>query len=609
MKVIMISMPWNLLETPSLPLGILGTIIRGNDERHEVQEIYGNISWAEYLLSATDGTVTPRDYDYVANVGAWFGMGDWIFAPAFYGHPDWRIERYLEYLRSHAIDPRQSVRMSRYAAGFISLMAQQIAAAEPELLGFSTTFQQNIPSLALAKEVKRLLPQTPIVFGGGNCDAPMGAALQRNFPFVDYVISGEAERSVTEFMEFIQGLRPAREVSGLSWRDDADRTVTNDPGAIVNIETVPLPDYSQWSATLNASSIRGYVKPTLLYEAARGCWWGEKHTCTFCGLNGLTMKFRSRPADQVLAHLRDLVSTYRVLDIVAVDNILDIGYLKTLLPRLSDEDWDLHFYYEVKSNLSEADVEMLRRAGLVHIQPGIENLSSRVLRIMNKGVHATQNVRLLRDCEDNDITVDWNYLYGFPAESDDDYASVLEQLPALAHLQPPSGSVRILLERYSPYFTLPGLGFHDRRPAALYQHVYDLPPAELADLVYQFDTDDQGIGRQRSQQMRAAIRAWKDAYPASSLTCTRLPDGSAVITDRRVGWPERQTRLTPGAQCAAYEAMRTSRTVRAIAGRVGISAGQIAGWVREWRDLGLVFEDDGRVVALATRRASLKRFG
>jgi hypothetical protein len=215
-------------------------------------------------------------------------------------------------------------------------------------------------------------------------------------------------------------------------------------------------------------------------------------------------------------------------------------------------------------------------------------------------------VRLLRECEDNDITVDWNYLHGFHGESDDDYAAVLRQLPALVHLQPPSGSVRILLERYSPYFEVAEPGFEERRPAALYRHVYDLPESELHDLVYQFDTPQRGIGVQRAKQMRTAIRAWKRGYHGSSLTSAGLPDGGLAITDCRAGWPGGVTRLEPGPQAAVYAALRSPRTIPAVSRGLELPAAQVSGWVREWREHGLVFEDDGRAVALATRRASLK---
>lgn len=607
MRIVLVSMPWNLLETPSLPLGILGAVVKECANEHEVHEVYGNLAWADYLVEATGNAVTTGDYDYVANIGAWHGMGDWIFTPALYDSPGWRREEYTAYLDQRGIDAGKSFEMAGHSAAFVSRLAARIAALEPDLIGFSSTFQQNIPSLATARELKRLLPATPIVFGGGNCDAPMGPALHRNFPFVDYVISGEAEHAFVEFVDHLDRLRPAAEVSGLSWRAEDGSTVTNKPGGMIQMESVPSPDYTRWFQNLEATGIGTEVKPRLLYEAARGCWWGEKHTCTFCGLNGLTMKFRSRPPEQVLEHLRELVSRHKVLDIVSVDNILDTAYLKSLLPALAGEDWDLHFYYEVKSNLRESDVRALRRAGLVQVQPGIENLSSRVLQDMDKGVHSTQNVRLLRDCADNDVTVDWNYLYGFPGESEADYEPVLEQLPALAHLQPPGGSTRILLERYSPYFERPELGFGFRQPASLYQHVYDLPRSELDDLVYQFDTVERGIGAECGQRLRQAIKIWQAAYPASSLSSAPTADGGLVITDDRVGWPRREIRLAPGTAAAGYETLRTPHTVAAAARSVGLSEHEFGRLVDGWVEQGLVFREGGRVVALATRTVKLGR--
>jgi hypothetical protein len=127
------------------------------------------------------------------------------------------------------------------------------------------------------------------------------------------------------------------------------------------------------------------------------------------------------------------------------------------------------------------------------VQYGIENLSSHVLKLMDKGVTAVTNVRVMRDNEDHHLTVKWNYLYGFPGEQPADYLSVIEQMPALTHLQPPMDACRIALERFSPYFDRPELGFGRRSPAEFYRYVYDLPDGELMDLAYFFDTDNHGI--------------------------------------------------------------------------------------------------------------------
>ncbi|PXX71593.1 ribosomal peptide maturation radical SAM protein 1 [Nocardia tenerifensis] len=607
MKVLLVSMPWNLLETPSLPVATLRVVAAQRcGVAHEVGDRYLNLAWAEYLRDATDGHIGIPEYDYVANVGVWHGMGDWIFTPALYDTPEWRRDRYEAYLARRGVRLGASLEMARHSRAFIEMQAERIADEAPDLIGFSSTFQQNVPSLALAKRIKALRPETTIIMGGGNCDMPMGPAIHRNFSFIDYVMSGEAEQSFVDFLDYLHGERSASAVRGLSWRAPDRTTVTNPPAPSPAMHTIPAPDYTEWFAALAASPIRDAIRPRLVYEAARGCWWGEKHTCTFCGLNGLTMKFRSRPAEQVLTHLHELVERHRVLDIVAVDNILDMEYLRTLLPRLAELDWDLHFYYEVKANLREDDIRLLRRAGLVHIQPGIENLSSRVLSIMDKGVHATQNVKLLRDCENHDITVDWNYLYGFPGETEDDYAIVLRQLPALAHLQPPGGSVRILLERYSPHFERPELGFRERRPAALYDHVYDLDREQLEDLAYQFDAPHCGIGTDYEGTVRSAITSWQQVYLASSLVARELPDRTLLIEDRRAGWPAHDLKIEAGPAAELFRRLHTPHTIAGAARAAGLTPEAADELVGEWERLGLVFHEGGRVVSLPTRRASIK---
>jgi ribosomal peptide maturation radical SAM protein 1 len=606
MRIMLVSAPWNLLETPSLPLGILSAVAANSPIAPRVEHLYANLAWAEYLLDVTKGGIEPEDYNYVANLGVWHGMGDWVFAPALYDTPGWRREEFTAYLERTGVDPGRSYEMAEHSASFVNLMAEQIVAGGPDLVGFSTTFQQNIASLAIARRLKQLAPGVRTLFGGGNCAGSMGPAIHRNFPYVDYVLSGEAERTFTDLLDHLAGAREVSQVPALSWRAADGSTVVNEPGGMVQMAAVPCPDYSHWFTTFRASPMSLFVRPKLLYEAARGCWWGEKHPCTFCGLNQLTMEFRSRPAEQVLTQLRELVGTYKVLDILSVDNILDLDYLRSLLPRLADQDWDLHFYYEVKSNLRAEDVKALRAAGLIQIQPGIENLSSPVLKIMDKGVHATQNVKLLRDCEENDVTVDWNYLYGFPGETDTDYDVVLAQMAALAHLQPPAGSVRIILERFSPYFTRPELGFSVKGPATFYRHVYDLPESELQEVVYQFATEERGIGEKKATQLRAAIRTWRAAYRKSSLTWSLSDDGSIVITDRRAGWPQRDIRLQPGTESRCYQALGKPRGIPAAAASLGIPTDELTALVDDWLDQGLVFSEGGRVVTLATARASVK---
>ena len=95
----------------------------------------------------------------------------------------------------------------------------------------------------------------------------------------------------------------------------------------------------------------------------------------------------------------------------------------------------------------------MAKAGITHIQPGIESLSSNVLHLMRKGVRAITNINLLRWAQYYDMRVSWNLPWGFPGETEQDYADQVAVIPHLRHLPPPEASARIWLERFSPIFT------------------------------------------------------------------------------------------------------------------------------------------------------------
>ena len=130
---------------------------------------------------------------------------------------------------------------------------------------------------------------------------------------------------------------------------------------------------------------------------------------------------------------------------MAVDNILDMRYFRDVLPRLRDRPLGLTLFYETKANLTKAQVQLLRDAGVLAIQPGVESLSSHVLQLMRKGVTALQNIQLLKWCSQYQVTAAWNLLYGFPGETVEDYEALAGTLDALWHLPPPHavGAVRM----------------------------------------------------------------------------------------------------------------------------------------------------------------------
>jgi ribosomal peptide maturation radical SAM protein 1 len=177
------------------------------------------------------------------------------------------------------------------------------------------------------------------------------------------------------------------------------------------MDEVPVPRFDEYFRRLEKSPLATTILPQIPFETSRGCWWGMKAHCTFCGLNGLDMKFRSKSPARVVDELSAQAARHAVLDFTAVDNILDMKYFATLLPDLAARKLDFGFFYETKSNLKEAQVVALEAAGVRAIQPGIESLSTPTLALMRKGVTAIQNIRLLKWCAMHGVRVVWNLLY------------------------------------------------------------------------------------------------------------------------------------------------------------------------------------------------------
>ncbi|OLF16190.1 RiPP maturation radical SAM C-methyltransferase [Actinophytocola xanthii] len=612
MRTVLVHMPWGAIDVPSLALGIMRTAALRHG--HDAVIRYANLDFVDWLVDRADFGLA--DYRYYSESSYFQGAGDWVFAGALDEglprRPDSEA-RFLRLLADSGADEREvatTVALRALAPAFVAHLVDELVAQEPDVVGFTTTFQQNTASLAAARLLKRRLPGVRVVLGGANCDGPQGAALHRNFPFLDHVVRGEGEAAFPALLAALeQGSDDLSAVPGLCWRDAEGRPVAN-PMARTPLPPAAIlpPDYDGFFSRVDDSAAATWVEPKLVIEGSRGCWWGEKHHCTFCGLNGSFMEFRSKSPDAFLGEVLDLARRHQLLDFFVVDNILDMAYFGSVLTALREADLDLRLHFEVKANLRRHQFQLLAESGVVQVQPGIENLSTHVLRLMDKGVTGCQNVRALRDAQSAGVTTSWNYLYGFPGESEEDYTSVLRQLPMLVHLDPPGGTSRIVIERFSPYFDRPELGFAELSPAPQYPDIYRLSEAELADLAYLFAAPSRGIGRELARELVAAIEEWTAQYPRCRCAFTDLGDRIVLVSDRPA-YPWSALELTTPAELALFRLLDQPRTPATLAARVPGGEPVVADLLSRWERLGIVFSEGGHhlQVAVEARNQELMR--
>jgi ribosomal peptide maturation radical SAM protein 1 len=484
-QVALVNMPFSYSKYPSIQLGTLSALLKSQGIPVDCHHL--NVRFAHKIG-------VPL-YEMICEKRALFG--EWLFSYLLFRDNPKRAE----YPRVFKPVFEQISRESGQPIGYFEEMATRIAPqfltqamtsidwGQYKLVGFTSTFDQNVASLTMAKLIKDLYPDVKIVFGGANYDGEMGMEYFRAFPFIDHVVVGEGEETFPMLVRRVLEGKSDGFPDGVAHRQGDQITFAPNRSLFSDFTKTGPPDYDDYYHLLAelGDSLQGLDR-VLLYEGSRGCWWGEKHHCTFCGLNAQSMKFRAKSSEQVAREMTHLSHRYDTARFRLVDNIIDMKYIENLFGTFAAAHCDLDVFIETKSNLHKSQIRMLAAGGVKCMQPGLESLSLNQLRSMDKGVTPMQNIICLKWSFYYRVTVSWNILLGFPGETDEDYRRQIDLIPSLVHLQPPDATGKFWLERFSPYYTRPHeYGIRMTGPGMAYEYVYDSRRVDLMKIAYDFE--------------------------------------------------------------------------------------------------------------------------
>lgn len=587
-RIVLVQMPFYTLCRPSISLSLLRGVLE--QDGHEAEVRYLNSDYARRVgvnLYRAISDVLASDTLY----------GEMVFSamPLGAGDDPEAEEAARRHMESRNIPGWLIGALPHLAAQARNLVLEQslaIARDGFDLAGFTTTFNLA-PSLAMAQQLRSIGAGPPVALGGASVEGVMGEAVIRLFPAVDYVCTGEGEKAVLSLARHIDaGDVDGAPIPGIISRA---RPKASRPASWQNLDELPVPRYDDWLAQLAAAGVdlpkSGMIIPI---ETSRGCWYGAAQHCTFCGLNGESLAFRSKSPAVVIRDI-DEALRYGIANIQAVDNILDSRYFHSVLPELARQRHGATLFYEIKSKMTRDQVQLMAQAGIRIVQPGIESLSTPVLKLMRKGVDAYHNIRLLRWCEELGIVPGWNILYGFPREDKRDYLDMLRILPLLYHLPPPH-TCHVRLDRFSPLdFDGPALGVARRWPAEPSRYIYGIADRELLDLVYyfEFEADDGNDPDEYAKPLKRLVQDWRAGYPSSALARADTGAGCWVFDTRPIARTERAWLARPELDVLK----RADGGIRRTALEDGAGPETLAA-IGKLIDLGWLLPVDGRLLSL-----------
>ena len=430
-------------------------------------------------------------YHLVALARSDFLVGEMVFARAAHGEKTLRpLSEYLRWMREVRMPQGGATQMEvetarthwlekleawqEDAEDYIEEAAARVLSYHPKIVAFASMFQQTNANIALARRLKKEKHPPIIVVGGANCMGDLGAALIEHIEAYDYVFIGEADEIFADVCGRIlkhEEIPPEELPYGvMSRRSSRPKTVMH--RITKDVEALPIPDFDEFFRT-SQQLFPEEKNVHFMVEGSRGCWWGRNKPCTFCGLNGPARNYREKTTDRLADEIKTLSARYPSAKIcVFTDSILSHTQMKELPAAIKARGIDLHYFSEIKSNITEEDVRSLAEIGFVQLQPGIESLQDDVLKIMNKGCRAIRQIETLKSCRTYNMSVAWNLLCGFPGETEEHFAELAALVPKVMHLPSPNQILHIVYQRYGEYTENPEKYGLKLQPAEAYSFAY-----------------------------------------------------------------------------------------------------------------------------------------
>jgi ribosomal peptide maturation radical SAM protein 1 len=598
--VALISMPTLSARFPSFQLALLKpTLERAGIPAQTFSLFMYFGTYAGWRISETLSDVYPSM------------VGEWIWTKAAFG--DFADDAgYFEVYRENlagichkagcTFDDLRRMRET-VAPAFIDFCMNSVDWSRFGMIGLSVVFQQTLASIAFAKALKQRYPHIPIMLGGATFEDDIAEEIMKGCPQVDYIHCGDADETLPTAVRRIYSGQSMQGMPGIMWRDN-DRVVYNGRAPnLADMNKTPVPDFDEYfyARTQSGYQYSDQVQGVLLpIETARGCWWGVKNHCTFCGLNRAGMEFRSKRVENVIQQLDELSRRYGILDFNAIDNIIEPEYIDKLFGQLGDANADIRLHYEVRPSLSRAQLKHMRKGGLFSIQPGVESFSTHILKLMRKHTTGVRNLELIKWSTYYGINNLYNILLRFPGETAEDYRAQCEVISKIHHFQAPWAIAKARADRGSPMYTDPESQSISRLvPSPCYDYLFPKDRFDLNRVSYYFEHEmDNTVDDRQYDEIFDAVAVWQDRWGKHPRPYLRYRKGWAtiLIDDGRNCSPHTTTYTDEYANL--YEYCADARSRKEISAKFD-DASWVDGALTEFVERDFMVHLDNRYLSLA----------
>ena len=265
----------------------------------------------------------------------------------------------------------------------LNLIGCEILENKPDVVGITCLFSGHIPLvLRFAETVKAIRPVAPVVVGGIHPTLYPREILE-HCNFIDFVVIGEGEHTLTELVEMLkQDVQAFDHIDGIAFRQQGEVVVRPKTTHLEDLDALPFPAYdlvdinafhldtSQWH---NPRGLAFDVSIPLI--SSRAC---PMH-CNFCSMHSVMgQRWRARSAKNVVDEIQYLYEVYGARHFSFFDDQLTLNKKRCI--QIADEIIRRNMVLQLESqngvmvrSLDKESLDALVKAGLVRMALAIES--------------------------------------------------------------------------------------------------------------------------------------------------------------------------------------------------------------------------------------------
>jgi radical SAM superfamily enzyme YgiQ (UPF0313 family) len=349
-----------------------------------------------------------------------------------------------------------------------------------------------------------------LVAGGAHTTVRPEEVLDRGF---DVALVGEAEHSLPRIADWLEGRDDIATIPGSVFRQRDGGIGYGLPAHAIGCLDELSPPYlahdlfdPRWYDPSGRDTAPGGIL------TSRGC----PAKCTFCS-NAVTGRaFRYRSADGVTQEINAWNARCGIEHFPCWDDALTAKPAR-LLELCDAIQRDVRFSFTfgaiTRANMVTRELlQAMRRAGLIHVNFGVESGDDEILRAIKKGLRTDQVVRALEWAKDEGLTTACNFMLGFPQETPVELERTLRFMERIAPLVDAFSTMGVVVPfpgtpMYEEYHAAYGFTSWWLRPD--YSRYTPPPPTDDAERYYRYYIDDANLELdffRYDDDMRSGIR-------------------------------------------------------------------------------------------------------